>query len=419
MANGLVNYGLVNPELADYAGQQQQRVKTQLGKLELERLTNERQIMLDFQKQLADRGQNPDLDFVFDTMIKTGNPDYVTKGLEGKRKLQEQKQFAQIMGYDMAPPSAAPAIAAPATVAQPTAQPTNALAASTTTAEPAPANALARPLAKGAPDESALLAQKIDRLIALGTPQAIQAAQSLQGRLKQQVAPVVVGPKSALINPSTGEVVYRNTAAETAPGQMLSPKDLQKREADFPKATSAMKGFEAKSDSFIKDLEKLRDHPGLDNITGFLAGRIPSLTAEGRAAQALYNKVTAKGGFQALQDMREASKTGGALGSVSNQEGKQLIASFAAIDQVQDKKDVQEAINQAITDIQGAKTRMREAYDMTYEYRIGKGGEKAAPTPAAPSGRPAGVGADWTLQQDAKGNKAWVSPDKTKFVEVK
>ena len=32
---------------------------------------------------------------------------------------------------------------------------------------------------------------------------------------------------------------------------------------------------------------------------------------------------------------------------------------------------------------------------------------------------PPGVGADWTLQADDKGNKAYVSPDKTKFVEVK
>ena len=35
------------------------------------------------------------------------------------------------------------------------------------------------------------------------------------------------------------------------------------------------------------------------------------------------------------------------------------------------------------------------------------------------AGLPAGVGSDWTLQTDAKGNKAYVSPDKSKFVEVK
>ena len=42
----------------------------------------------------------------------------------------------------------------------------------------------------------------------------------------------------------------------------------------------------------------------------------------------------------------------------------------------------------------------------------------AAGTPAA-AARPAGVGANWTLMTDAKGNSAWVSPDKRNFVEVK
>lgn len=151
--------------------------------------------------------------------------------------------------------------------------------------------------------------------------------------------------------------------------EALPPKEIQKREAALPQATSAIKGFEAKSDSFVKDLEKLRDHPGLSQITGIVAGRAPAVTAEGRAAQALYDKVVAKGGFQALQDLRDASKTGGALGNVSNQEGKQLTASFSAIDRRQDAKDVKAAIDQAIGDVQGAKTRMREAYDSTYSYK--------------------------------------------------
>ena len=158
--------------------------------------------------------------------------------------------------------------------------------------------------------------------------------------------------------------------------EALPPKEIQKREAALPAATAAIKGFETKSDNFIKDLEKLRDHPGLDQITGIAAGRLPGVTADGRAAQALYDKIVAKGGFQALQDLRDASKTGGALGNVSNQEGKQLSSSFAAIQRTQDAPDVRAAIDQAIGDIQGSKTRMREAYDSTYSYK----------NPAAPAG---------------------------------
>ena len=149
----------------------------------------------------------------------------------------------------------------------------------------------------------------------------------------------------------------------------IAPKELQKREAALPAATQAVKGFEAKSDSFIRDLEALRDHPGLEGITGAVYGRTPSVGKESSAAQALYDKVVAKGGFQALQDLRDASKTGGALGNVSNQEGKQLSSSFAAIQRTQSADDVKAAINQAIADIEGAKTRTREAYDATYSYK--------------------------------------------------
>jgi hypothetical protein len=156
---------------------------------------------------------------------------------------------------------------------------------------------------------------------------------------------------------------------ESASAELLTPKEKQKREAAYPQATSAINSFETKADSFVKDIEKLRDSPGLSEITGIAAGRLPGITANGRAAQALYDKIVAKGGFQALQDLRDASKTGGALGNVSNQEGKQLTASFAAIDRRQDAKDVRAALDQAIGDIQGSKTRLKEAYDLTYSYK--------------------------------------------------
>ena len=156
---------------------------------------------------------------------------------------------------------------------------------------------------------------------------------------------------------------------EAASAELLTPKEKQKREAAYPQATSAISSFETKADSFVKDIERLRDSPGLSEITGIAAGRLPGITANGRAAQALYDKIVAKGGFQALQDLRDASKTGGALGNVSNQEGKQLTASFGAIDRRQDAKDVRAALDQAIGDIQGSKTRLREAYDMTYSYK--------------------------------------------------
>ena len=198
-------------------------------------------------------------------------------------------------------------------------------------------------------------------------------------------------PPVAVVDPLTGKTVYvsreealsgRMTPASATEG--LSPKEIQKREAALPAATSAVNGFDTKAKSFIKYLIALRDDVGLDQITGPIYGRIGSVSREGSRAQARYDKIVAKGGFQALQDLRDASKTGGALGNVSNQEGKQLTASFAAIDRRQNAADVQAAIDQAISDIEGARTRTREAYDSTYSYKT-----QAAPSADKPALSPA------------------------------
>jgi hypothetical protein len=196
-------------------------------------------------------------------------------------------------------------------------------------------------------------------------------------------------PPVAVVDPATGKQVLvtreealRGRMTPAAAMESLPPKEIQKREAALPQATSAVKGFEFKSDKFIADLKALRDDPGLENITGPIFGRTGSVSQAGSRAQALYDKVVAKGGFQALQDLRDASKTGGALGNVSNQEGKQLTASFSAIDRRQNAEDVRAAIDQAIADIESSKTRMREAYDSTYSY---KSGGEATPAPGRPA----------------------------------
>jgi hypothetical protein len=163
----------------------------------------------------------------------------------------------------------------------------------------------------------------------------------------------------------------------------LAPKELQAREAKYPVATTAIKTVESKADKLIADIETLKNHPGLDSITGVVYGRTPSATKEGRAAQALYDSIVARGGFQELAAMRAASPTGGALGNVSNQEGQQLKDSFGALNRTQDAADLRTQLGRVVDDVRGAKTRVREAYDMTYDYKAG-----------APSATPAPGGKD-------------------------
>jgi hypothetical protein len=223
-----------------------------------------------------------------------------------------------------------------------------------------------------------------------GTYQQFVTARAAAGRAP--APPRAEQPPVAVTDSITGKPVFvsreealRGRMTPAAAMESLPPKEIQKREAALPQATSAVKGFESKSSKFIADLTALRDDPGLENITGPVFGRTGSVSQAGSRAQALYDKVVAKGGFQALQDLRDASKTGGALGNVSNQEGKQLTASFAAIDRRQNAEDVRAAINQAIEDIQGTKTRMREAYDSTYAYKSGGESQTSKPASAAPN----------------------------------
>ena len=180
----------------------------------------------------------------------------------------------------------------------------------------------------------------------------------------------VVDPK----NPTKTIIVTKSRAVSESltPAKAiegLTPQMRQNLEKSYPQATASLRSYQSKSVSFIKDLENLRDSEGLDSITGFAAGRAPGFTDAGRKAVALYDKVIAKGGFQVLQDMRDMSKTGGALGNVSDRENTQLKAAFAAIDRKQNADDVRAAIDNLIEELKGSQGRVKDAYDLTYEYR--------------------------------------------------
>ena len=211
---------------------------------------------------------------------------------------------------------------------------------------------------------------------------ALASRPPAQPREQQPQAPV------AVVDPATGRPVLvsreealagRMTPAAAMEG--LTPKERQNREAKYPQATAAVKTFESTTDTLVKDLQRLASHPGLGSITGIAAGRLPGITPAGREAEALFDKIVARGGFQELMNMRNQSPTGGALGNVSNEEGRRLQAAFAALDRRQDAPSVRKAVADAIEQLQGAKARVRDAYDMTYEYR--QGGGAAAPATGA------------------------------------
>ena len=433
-----LNFNALTPQgprgfMQGFTQGQTEQVAMETNQLKLQELKRDRDEMMQLQEQLKGMGQDPDLDKFLDAYIATGRPEYVKMGVEGKQKLKEQRAYANLIG------GAAPSAPVNA-MAQPT--PINAMAPSAPVAA-APVNALAQPavaetrkrisdlmtfaaqnpnMASQAMSQARLLQDQLEMdsrrgpneppdvatMRQLGypiTPAGYEAYRNAQ-RQERMLSPAEeaqrvriaaasrapVQPKEpppptapvAVVDPATGQVKYvtREEALGKTPAaaiEGLTPKERQTREAKYPQATSAVKTFENTSDTLVTDLEKLAKHPGLSSITGIAAGRLPGITKEGREAEALFDKIVARGGFQELQTMRQASPTGGALGNVSNQEGAQLRQAFAALDRRQDAPSVRNAITDAIAQIRAAKENIRGAYDLTYEYKQKTG---AAPAPA-------------------------------------
>jgi hypothetical protein len=229
-------------------------------------------------------------------------------------------------------------------------------------------------------DQTMTEAQRLDLEIRRGTlnVQQIQAKTALaeQNRLTREA---MAGPKRE--KPPEG---YRYTEAgnlEFIPGgpkdpaniagtdTELAPKIRAKREELYPKATSAFNSATRDIDKQIETAKKLRDHPGLDSITGGIEGRIGSIRGTSTAAQSLYDNLLSKGTLTSLTQLRAASETGGALGNVSNQDSNLLRTSVGALDQSQPKETLQERLDEYISDLEFAKENITDAYDKTYAYR--------------------------------------------------
>lgn len=163
----------------------------------------------------------------------------------------------------------------------------------------------------------------------------------------------------------------------------LDAKTRAAREKAYPNASAAYRSANNDIDRLIQDLKTLSAHPGLSAITGGVQGRLPSVSKDATAAQALLDKILAKGQFRSLQALRDASPTGGAVGNVSDKEGQALRDSFGALSQTQQDEDFREQINATIGDLEFSKRNIGAAFSDEYAYRA-----PATPPAAPPSGSP-------------------------------
>lgn len=166
---------------------------------------------------------------------------------------------------------------------------------------------------------------------------------------------------------------YRQTSdgsLEPIPG---GPADIKQQTA-FSKDTSALEGISADVARLGKAAKQLKDHPGLSRITGIM-GKIPNIPGSDAAnADALLGTLKSQTAFSVLQTMRNNSKTGGALGQVSDKEGKLLEDNLAALDKAQSYEAYKAALQKIIDYTDGSIGRTQKAYDMRWGDKKDSGG---------------------------------------------
>ncbi len=206
--------------------------------------------------------------------------------------------------------------------------------------------------------------------------------QGMPTRLGAPAAPPVsnnVGPKAA----------EQTTATEST-----------KLQFDQPAALGRLNSITAGLDRMSSSAEKLASHPGLPYAVGDIlsnpkergTGLVPEWAGGARQSVADFNaereNLVAQIGFGTLAEMREMSKTGGALGQIAVQELERLENAIVAVKTSQDPKTFAASMKELVKINNEAKQRLQSVYAQTYSNRT-----SGAPPPPA-GGTPARRGSD-------------------------
>lgn len=164
--------------------------------------------------------------------------------------------------------------------------------------------------------------------------------------------------------PVTPDAVATNVGAIA--GAKTTAQGQAKRTLDLPAAKSRVAATNAKLDSLAQAASTLQSSEDLWKAVG-LGKPIASIPGTaGAKVRALINTLKSKIGFAVLQDMRESSKTGGALGNISNQENTYLQNALAALDINLSPEDFRDQLQIVVDYAAGGKKRIQDAFLETY-----------------------------------------------------
>jgi hypothetical protein len=196
----------------------------------------------------------------------------------------------------------------------------------------------------------------------------------------QPVAPVAVPPAPRIgLAPRSSQPVAPAFApnATTPLGQpvteakplidTVTPKERQVLMVAQPQQNVAAQSALQNMERLINVATELKDHPGLNSIVG--KGNqysIFDMTDNATNARALQSTLVKQSAVNALQAMRDASKTGGAVGAVSEKEWPILEQQLAALDGAQTTTAYKAALTNLKNQLTTSSKRVRSAYEQTY-----------------------------------------------------
>ena len=198
-----------------------------------------------------------------------------------------------------------------------------------------------------------------------------------------QVAKLGVDLKNGLIDPQTYKRAIDKETRFAADGRTQAPSGYRytkdgslesipggpadnKKMIEMERDNSQLAGVMQNLDAMQANVARLKSHPGLSGITG-IRGALPNVPGTDAAdAQAEADTLRAKTFVNAITAMRAASKTGAAVGTVSDKEGDKLQNSFEALNKSQSTKQFKENLDRLYQDIETSKSNFRSSYDRKY-----------------------------------------------------
>jgi hypothetical protein len=238
------------------------------------------------------------------------------------------------------------------------------------------------------------------------------AEQEANARIASGEAPPTALQKGERWNPEKQRV-------EAVPGSVTFNKQKSEHAKDFQGAINVDRQLQDVEDA-VTDLMNTSGWQKMTN-TGAMMARLPNVPGLSSLTGGYDFQTKLKNLDGVLKTLGRAdATTSGKLGNMAIQEWRYVADAIANLDLTNmSADDLNEQLDIIMSKAREIRSNIRAGYDEEWgNSQFATELPKSEKRIKAKGGRPGGVGPDWTLETDADGNKAWVSPDRQNFIEV-